>query len=475
MITPENIKKNKIWSLPKPKGNYKSTTISSSSDHRFTQQRFYDEYYPTGHKIYSHLHFPDIPILNKAGRPIEYHKVNRISIPLQKMSIDICLAHLLGNQTAFMDTTVGENKQELMSQYKDFWNAKNMEVLRNSLIKSILSVGDGAALFYKDGKELKWKVFSFLEGDEIYEVKDKYGETSHFGRFYTILDEDGETKNYCDIYDKDYCETFVNDGAWSSFDKQLHGFKKVPVVYYCRREGAFWTPAQENIENLEIMLSRLSEDNRTKTKARYHLKTDDPKSVQTSSAGGTDIVITGVDGDFKLLSGADISTQFKFEFESLFEIISNVLGMVFPKSKSSGDMPTGSMKMMFYPTERIVLQLIHEFNGLVEKINSLFKEGMTFEHTELASELTKLNVSASIKMFTPQDDAATANWLGQALTYGSLSKQTVAETMPNAASDEFNRLEAQEAAAQAALDLSVNKDTIPAKAKTKTDNQKPTK
>lgn len=461
MITPEKIKSVKTWTFPKPKGNYKSSTISDSSDHKYSQQKFYDEYYPTGHKIHSHFHYPDIPMLDSKNKIVDYHKVNRISVPLQKMSIDICLAHLLGNKTQFVDSTVGENKREIMTQYKDYWNLKNMEALRNSLIKSILSVGDGAALFYKEENVLKWKVFSFLDKDEIYEVKDKYGDTQYFGRFYTLMDESGETKNYCDIYDKDFCETFVNEGDWKSQGAELHGFKQIPVVYYRRKDGAFWTPAQENIENLEVMLSRLSEDNRTKAKARYHLKTDDPQSVKTSSSGGTDIVITGVDGDFKLLDGADISTQFKFEFESLFEIICNVLGMVFPKSKSSGDMPTGSMKMMFYPTERIVLQLIHEFNPLIEKINSIFKEGMLYEHLDLASEINKLNVSASIKMFTPQDDASTAGWLGQALTYGSLSEQTVTENMPNAASDEYERIQKEKADALEQQQLLVDTNPNP--------------
>ena len=77
----------------------------------------------------------------------------------------------------------------------------------------------------------------------------------------------------------------------------------------------------------------------------------------------TDLIITDSDGDFKLVNGAEISTQFEFEFNTQLELIYNSLGIVFPKHKSSGDMPTGSMKMMFYPTERIVMSLIHEYDA----------------------------------------------------------------------------------------------------------------
>ena len=75
--------------------------------------------------------------------------------------------------------------------------------------------------------------------------------------------------------------------------------------------------------------------------------------------------------------------------------------MVFPKSKSSGDMPTGSMKMMFYPTERIAYQLINEFNSIIDKINRIVKDGIMFEMPNIANDIAKMNITVFIKMFTP--------------------------------------------------------------------------
>ena len=445
-MTPEQIKVPKYWRFPNPKQNYEVENFSNQLDTKVSQQKFYDEYHPSGHGINSPLVYPDIPILDANDNIIDVHKVNRISLPFQCESVEIVLAHLLGNKTQFTDSTVGENNPETLSQYKEFWDMKNMDVLRNDLIKSILSVGDGAALFYRDieTKEFKWKVLSFLDGEQIYEKKDKFGDLEYFARFYSQINNEGSFTNYCDIIDKQYYDTYSDtDVVWTRISHDLHGFKQIPVVYYFRKEGAFWTPVQSNIHNLEVMLSRLSEDNRTKAKPKYHLKVDNPASVQTTKAGGTDIVITDTTGDFKLVQGADISTQFKFEWETSLEVISNKLGMVFPKSKSSGDMPTGSMKMMFYPTERIVFQLINEFNSVLDKVNKLFKQGLMFEMPALATGVAALNVSAYIKMFSPQDDASVMTSLGQAKQYGSLSNQTVAENMPYAASDEVKRLEEQ--------------------------------
>jgi Phage portal protein, SPP1 Gp6-like len=462
-MTPDQIKISKYWRFPLPKSNYTIDSYSETSDLKVSQQKFYDEYHPSGHGINDPAVYPNIEIRDESDKIIGYHPVNRISLPFQKDSVDIVLAHLLGNKTQFSDSTVGENNADIMSKYKEFWDVKNMDVLRNDLIKSVLSVGDGAALFYRDitTKEFKWKVLSFLDREQIYEKKDKYGDMEYFGRFYSQIDNEGVLTNYCDIIDKTLYTTYSNSqGEWTVLESSPHGFRRIPVVYYFRKSGPFWTAVQSNIHNLEVMISRLSEDNKTKTKAKYHLKTDNPSSVATSSAGGTDLVITDTTGDFKLISGADISTQFKFEWETCLEIISNSLGMVFPKSKSSGDMPTGSMKMMFYPTERIVFQLINEFNSIIDKVNGLYKEGMMFEHPELANELSKLNVNVFIKMFSPQDDASVMTMLGQGKALGVISTQTAAENAPYATNDEYKRIEEEQAAAAAQLALDTNPQPI---------------
>jgi hypothetical protein len=469
-MTPKEIKQEKFWKFPKPKLNYEVPIVSDSSDYKVNQQKFYDEYHPSGHCIYDNAFYKDIPIKDSKGNTTAYHRVNRISLPIQKDSVDIVLAHLLGNKTQFSDSTVGKNNVDMMMMYKEFWETKNMDILRNDLIKSVLAVGDGAVVFYKDSqKKIQWKVLSFLDREEIYQKKDKFGNLEYFGRFYSNIDESGVLKQYCDIIsDKRYTTYCLGEEAdWVQISDDLHGFNFIPVVYHFRKSGAYWTAVQSNIENLEVMISRLSEDNKSKTKARYHLKTNDAKSVKTMNAGNADMVVTETDGDFKLVAGADISTQFKFEWESSLEIISNSLGMVFPKSKSSGDMPTGSMKMMFYPTERIVFQLINEFNPILQKINAIFKEGFKMENASKASEIEALNVTPSIKMFSPQDDSAVMATLGQGKSLGLLSRQTAAENAPYAANDEAQRLEEEMAEEAAQLALEINQPDKPKPKETK--------
>lgn len=473
-MTPNELKYDKVWSFPKPKSIYESEVHSTQEIEKVSQQKFFDEYHVSGHQIFNPKFYRDIFIYEKGAdgkdKHIDTKFVDRIAFPIQFECVDIILAHVLGNHTLFTDSTVGGNKTEIMSQYKEFWDSKNMETFRNEFVKSALAVGDVAGMFYLEENELKWKVFSFLDGERIYVKKDKYGRVEYFGRFYSI--RSGETLvSYCDIIDKKNNTTFRQSESsdWQIVPESsgAHGFNRIPVVYHFRKGGAFWTPSQNNIDKLEVMVSELSEDNHSKTRALYHIATNKPEAVQASSGGGVDTVITDAEGDFKMVQGADISTQFEKTYDILVERIMNPLGMVYPKSKSSGDMPTGSMKMMFYPTERVGIQLIHEFNTPLDEINSLFKLGMAREKPELASELHGLNVSASIRMFTPQDDSSVMAALGQSKQYGSLSDLTIAQNMPFAANDEPRRLkmQAEEAAKRLAQEqANLETDTPPSPA-----------
>lgn len=414
----------KYWELPKPTGD----KALRPQFNRVTQVKFFNEYFATGHKIFDLSWYPDISIVDDKGKLIDYYQVNRVSVPIQAMAIDIILAHLLGNKTHIVDGTLKENPA--LPFYKEYWQSHNIDTARYEFVKSALSLGDSAILFYRDNGKLEWQILSFFNNDDFYMEYDKYGKPY---KFYKTYDDK------CDVYDSENCITYSSSGTW--IKTEPHGFKGLPVVYHKRSDGAFWTRSQSNIENMELMLSRLSEDNRKKFKSIYHLKTHDPETVQTKSTGLTDLIITDTDGDFKLVPPATLSEQFKFEFETQLELIFNALGIVFPKHKSSGDMPTGSMKMMFYPTERVVMSLIHEFDKTIDQINNIVKQGFVSEFPKHTVSITEGNIRASIKMFTPQDDNSKVDALVKLKQAGAISGETTSEESPYAANNEEVRKE----------------------------------
>lgn len=426
-----NVKKQ--WSLPVPTGN----NVLKPSFRKVSQVKFFNEYFPSGHKIYDGSWYEDITIMDDNGRYRGTHFVNRISMPIQAMSIDIILAHLLGNKTHLVDSTLKEN--ESLPVYKEFWENKNLDTARYELIKSALALGDGAILFYKGKDGLMWKLLSLFNDDYFHMEYDKYGEPIKFFRYY---------ENYCDVYEEETVSTYTNEnGVWELISGedaiQHHGFKGIPVVYKKRESGAFWSPVQSNIENAEKMLSRLSEDNRSKFKSLYHLKTDNPNSVQNVTAGMTDMIVTDTDGDFKLVPSSSLSQQFEFEYTTQMELIFNSLGIVFPKHKSSGDMPTGSMRLMFYPSERVIMPLIHEFNQTLDEINEIAKQAFVAENPSRQSDIVKGNIRASIDRYTPEEDATINSSVVELYKAGVISGETASEQCTYASNNEETRKESE--------------------------------
>lgn len=414
----------KYWEVPKPTGD----RVARPAFDRVTQVKFYNEFYPTGHKIFDNRWYEDIAMYDEKEVFQGFYFVNRVSVPIQKMAIDIILAHLLGNKTHIVDGTLKDNRA--LPLYKEYWQSANIDTARYELIRSCLALGDGAILFYKEDSKLQWQTLSYFNNDEFNMEYDKYGKPYRFYKFY---------EDKCDVYDSEYCTTYESVNEWQQVNRVSHGFKGIPVAFHNRTEGAFWSSVQSNIDTVEKMLSRLSEDNRKKFKSIYHLKTDSPQNVKTESTGLTDLVITDGSGDFKLVNSANMSEQFKFEYDTQVELIFNALGIVFPKHKSSGDMPTGSMKMMFYPTERVVMSLIHEFDYVIDQINKIVKQGFVMENHEYLNEMTEGNIRASIQMFTPQDDSSKADSLVKLKQANIISGETASDEAPYSANNESIR------------------------------------
>ena len=418
----------KVWQIPQPSSDNGDPVFKE-----VTQTKFFNEYHPTSHKIFDKGWYMDIGIEDEEGN-MQYIPISRVAVPFQSMSIDIILSHLLGNKTYLSDSTLKENPS--LPLYREYWDEANIDIARYKFVKNVLSLGDGALIFYRDkDKGLQYQSLSMFDGDEFYMELDKYNEPMRFFKYYG---------KKCDVYDDNYVSTYVmgeNDEDWKLELSSPHGFRGMPVVYHNRPQGAFWTPVQSNIETLEKMLSRLSEDNKTKFKSLYNLKTDDPDSVRTVQSGNIDMVVTDTDGDFKLIPAAEISSQFEFEYNAQKEIIFDSLGIVFPKHKSSGDMPTGSMKMMFYPTERVVMSLINEFDDSIDKINKIVKQGFVNEFPSSAPDILEGNIKASIRLFTPQDDVTRNESIASLLSKGVISEETAAEECSIAANNEVARKE----------------------------------
>lgn len=448
----KDVKFEKMWEFPLPKNDYKSYD-TGELNLLVNQQAFYDQYFLSGHQIFNPIYYPDIEIevekdvTNQDGSITkkivkETHLVNRIGFPFQKQCITIILAHFLGNKITFEDVTIGNKNPDVLALYKNIWDTKNMNTILYKFLHANLSLGDSSIVFYKkpnDNNKVSALVYSLFTDDKITVSRDKYGNVTTLYRKYSILDENGKKKIQ---YDE------ITKGKWITYDSDFKristpieentGYNFFNCVYHRRKEGAFWTPAQNLIDNIELMVSRLSEDNRTKTIPKYFIKAEEPDEIDAEKIGSSDVLIGGKDDDMKLLSGSEISTSFSYEYDLMLDNIYHQLGIVYPKHKSSGDMPTGSMKMMFYPTERVVTELINEFNSVLDDINTCFKNAISLEYPDKGFD--KIDIRASFKLFTPQDDKDHDSNVRNNFSAGLTSKSTAVESISTNSNDEINKI-----------------------------------
>lgn len=415
-----------------------------------SQVDFLYEYYPEGHKIFNKKFYPDITtyieekyikddgtISKKMISSI--HEVNRCAVSYQMDSVTILMAHLFGNKINYSNMTYGvidEKLKDSFTRYKQISDLKNFDSIIYKFVEQNFIFGHSAIIFYYKNGKTKAKVLSYGNGDELYCKYDIHGEQITLFRRYKPDIDDGEGNTISEILidkiDNSGIKTYTSDGKIYSED--VNPISDIPFIYYKRKDGAIWTHAQSQIENHEVMISRLSEDNRTKAKSKLIFtgientnngNGKSKKNFQANKIGEQDIFLLSGDGDAKLIQPASLSEAFKFEFELGRENIFNSMGIVYPKHKSSGDMPTGSMKMMFFPTERKCMELIHEYNEVLDNINSIFKSFITIEYPNLGFD--KLEIMASIRLFSPQDDSTTTQNMIQGVASGIFSKETAQE------------------------------------------------
>jgi len=425
----QNMSFDRSWDLPAP--NNKIITV--------TQKDFINQYYPSGHKIFDKDYFPDktieVELPKERGKPVQTQikiiEVKRVALAIQSMTIDVIVPHLLGNDIVHKQIVFnGDDKnEEYITGYKNVWSYKNMHYKLYEFVEHCLICGEAAIYIYFDkNKKLKSKTLSYLNGDLLCPKYDTYGNLEILYRKYKTTDENGDEVSRIDEITDSSVTTYKENGDY--VETFAHPFPYIPVKFHRRRDGAYWTKVQNNIDSLEWNMSALSEDNKTKTKGKYHIKVSNPSQVQSRSIGGSDVIVTDVQGDFKFLQPADLSEAFKYEYETLKENIFDALGIVFLKMKASGDMPTGSMKLLFYPSERVCKQLTKEFSESIQEISDIFKKGVAMEYPTLKINDDKFIIQSNIQVFVPSDDIATLSASADAFSKGALTFESMVRGNP---------------------------------------------
>ena len=149
---------------------------------------------------------------------------------------------------------------------REGWEDKDMEVAIDAALVSDYMTGDAAVYIYMDNGKVRWRTFSFKDGDVLFPHYDTLtGDMTLFGRQYQQTDWDGNTKTYLDVVDNTSFVTYVqkeDDMGWQMEGSPIkHGFPFCPVAYHRSEYGPVWSASQSLIDGYEVAISQFSENN----------------------------------------------------------------------------------------------------------------------------------------------------------------------------------------------------------------------
>lgn len=440
-------------------GSAEAVPVDNVVGKTMSQADFLREYYVSGHKINSPDYYPDVWKKDENGKAV-VELVSRTAFPFQQVIATKQTIHLTGNQIRIEDSTINpsaESKKTLL-EFKQGWKDKNMEIAFFNAVHSAKTTGDAALCFFYDrNNKLRWKGFSYHEGDTLYMHYDQEtGDNKLFIRKFSMFDDkDKEVREYLEAWDKTYMYRFTKEksgykgvinsikdrigaSGWKLISSSPHGFERLPVCYY-RDNDVCWSESQNSIEMYEMAVSQLCENNKAYAFPILFVKGGDLNFKGQVNGRPYAILSSDENSDAKTINRAEASQAFDLQLKILLQNIFMGSFSVLPPELKSGDIPGVAVKLLYSPAVEKAIQDSKRWDGFIDGMIKLFKEGFGKESSQ-TSRFNMINVHGSIEPYVHQNTAEVMQNLFSGVTAGYLSKESAAESNPYSKNDEYNRL-----------------------------------
>ena len=411
-----------------------------------SQDQFLEELSPSGHIVNVRN---DKIIKDEDGSITDILEVAKRSVALQKIISTKQKIHLTTNQLKFTLTgqTISSKEENLFMQFKQAWIDKNMHVAISESVESWLETGDTAFYIYRENKKVRWKTFSFKNGDILLPHYDDYGNLILFARMYYGVDDKGKDITKLEVFDKTSITKYVKKSflgivsKWTMVEKPIeHGFSDIPICYI-RNDDTCWGDVQNLIEGFEESLSNIAENNKYYANLILFIKGHVADLPNRDDAGK---VLTGEsESDAKFLATPESGKSQQDELDILLKLIfmGSFTVSVSPDTvKSSGDLPGITVKLLFSPAIEKALDSALKLDPFIDKMIYLFKEAYGIESGK-PHEFSNLKLRGSIDIYVPQNNEEIVRMINDSIFAKSLSKKTGQEKNPLAVNGEHKRVD----------------------------------
>lgn len=400
-----------------------------------TQEQFMRELDPWCHDVLFDENVPSLCVKVGDG---DYRdvKFTKMPVPFQRNIKNKQLLHLTGNPMQFtmMETEPDDKMVENFTTFKQYWELRNQDGMKNKMVDVQLSLGDAGLLYYFDYEgRIKSRIISFADGYVLCPHNDENGDRI-LETIYYINNEVEYLDSYDNTYMTRWTRSTTDEGekdGWVRHEPVEHGFKEIPLI--TKRGNVAWDGVQDEIESYEILYNVFNAIQRRLGWGLLYIKGTFSKNAEkiNGSVILNDKSIEGK-GDAKFLTppspqGTIETLQLMLDTIQLGSSTTFIL----PKDlKTGGDLAGITVQLVQNLDIQNALQKVIDWQNVADKMTRLFKYGLsvelvnTGENPTAITEYAKLDINAKFRIWRPMNDYEYNQMITLLTTSGILSKES---------------------------------------------------
>lgn len=418
-----------------------------------TQEEFMNELDPNCHAVLFDDNIPSICLKTK-NNGFQEIKFSKMAVPFQRNIKNKQLLHLTGNNLVFtlVETNPSDTQRNNFVTFKQYWDLRNQDGMKNKMVDTQLSYGDAGLLYYFDYKgRIKSRILSYADGYVLCPHNDQNGDRILESVYYIK-----DNVEYIDSYDDTYMyrykkELLVNgseDTGWVLEAPIAHGFDEIPLI--TKRGDVAWNNVQNIITSYEILYNVFNAIQRRHGWGLLYVKGKFKNNAE-KIAGSVILNDTSLEGkgDAKFLTpptpqGTLDTLQLMLETIQLGSSTTFIL----PKDvKTGGDISGIAIQLTQSLDIENALQKVIDWQNVADKMVRLFKYGLSKElvakgkNKTAITDFEDLHINAKFKVWKPMNDYEYNQMLTILTGAGILSKETGVEKNTESSPDEAMRLD----------------------------------
>lgn len=430
-----------------------SALLPSQKFHCVSQETFQNELDPNAHDVLFDDNIPSICLKTK-NNGFQEIKFSKMAVPFQRNIKNKQLLHLTGNNLVFtlVETNPSETQRKNFVTFKQYWDLRNQDGMKNKMVDTQLSYGDAGLLYYFDYKgRIKSRILSYADGYVLCPHNDQNGDRILESVYYIK-----DNVEYIDSYDDTFMyrykkELMVNESentGWVLEPPIAHGFDEIPLI--TKRGDVAWNNVQNIITSYEILYNVFNAIQRRHGWGLLYVKGKFKNNAE-KIAGSVILNDTSLEGkgDAKFLTpptpqGTLDTLQLMLETIQLGSSTTFIL----PKDvKTGGDISGIAIQLTQSLDIENALQKVIDWQNVADKMVRLFKYGLSKElvakgeNKTAITEFEDLHINAKFKVWKPMNDYEYNQMLTILTGAGILSKETGVEKNTESSPDELMRIE----------------------------------